>query len=160
MTDQRLNSLSISKRLAIEFVGWYDNLMRQGKSPPNAFTGVRTNGKQFVCLLSPLGLERKDQLDFMVEVLRAESCTAFAHSTRVMREDGIECIDIFSGEDGEYWAHEILFKPEGPVLEAHGPDRKPTIFFHELLKPEGFGSIKKDKLLALWNNVKDQIMWR
>lgn len=160
MSDQRNNPMSVSNRLAMEFVGWYDNLMREGKSPPNAFTGVCGNGKQFVCLITPLGLDRGDRLDFMTEVLKAESCTAFAHSMRTMREDGVECIEIYSGQEGEFWSHVVELLPEGPKLQQYGPDEKPAIFFQDLLKPNGSGSSNKDKLLALWTSVKDQIMWR
>lgn len=154
------NSLSLSKRLAMELIGWYESLMEAGESPPNAFTGVCGNGKQFVCLLTPLSLNPNDRLDFMSEVLKAELCKAFAHSTRVMREDGVECIDIYSGEDGEYWVHCILLKPEGPVLEQYGPENKPTIFFQEILSAKRPISPSKDRLLTIWANVKDKIMWR
>lgn len=160
MSHQQLEAPSLSKRLALEFVGWYNNLMKDGQSPPNAFTGVCGDERQFVCLLTPLNLERSDRLDFMIEVLRAESCKAFAHSMRTVREDGVECIDIYSGESGEYWTHSILLQNDGPILQQHGPDKTAVIFFQDLLNPDGAASEKRERLLALWACVKDQIMWR
>ena len=152
--------LSPSYQLALEIAGFLENLSRQGSGLPNVFSGVKRDGQQFVCLLSPLNLDRGDRLDFMTDVLCTEECAVFAHTMHVVNKAGIEMIAIFSGQEDEYWSFEFEPGPEGLKMVANNKTEQPENFFLELLKPHGSGSPKKIELLSLWKQVRSQIMWR
>jgi len=152
--------LSQSNQLALEIVGFLENLSRQGSGLPNVFSGVKRDGQQFVCLLSPLNLDRGDRLDFMIDVLCIEECVVFAHTMHVINEAGIETIAVFSGQENEYWSFEFEPSLTGLKMLASNKTTEPAIFFQELFKPHGSGSSKKSKLLELWKQVRSQIMWR
>ena len=152
--------LSPSYQLALEIAGFLENLSHQGSGLPNVFSGVKRDGQQFVCLLSPLNLDRGDRLDFMIDVLCFEECVVFAHTMHVVNEAGVETIAFFSGQENEYWSFEFEPSPMGLKMLASNKTTEPAIFFQELLKPHGSGSSKTSELLELWQQVRSQIMWR
>ena len=153
--------MSNCERLIKEVTGWYQNLHKQGQGAPNVFSGVCPDRQQFLCLLTPLGLDRRDRLDFMRVVLKRENCHTFAHSLWVMRDDGIECIDIYAGESGEYWGYELAIEEGGLRLINELKTDTPAIFFQELLPQHQTESINDEqRLLSVWEEAKPRIFWK
>jgi len=154
------NMESPSHKLSLEIAGFLQKLLSEGHGVINIFTGVKSDGQQFICFLSPLELGRIDKLDFMIEVLRLEDCKLFAHSTRFVNEENIETLTIFAGGESEYWSLDFQVNDSDLILLSKRHADNPENFFQELFKPDGSGSPNAPQLLDLWRKVRSQIMWR
>ena len=151
---------SHSNRLIEELAAWFHNLICEGKEPLKAFTGYKGDGSQFVCILSGLGLERGDDLDFMHLVIKAEDCLAFAMSMHVVTEDNKEKYGFLSAQEGEYWY--ATFEPSNAGLKLLKSRRSetPMIFFHEILTRKLYDEDNSERLLGIWAAIRERIFWR
>jgi hypothetical protein len=93
--------------LAHEFAGWFRNLSVQGILP-RAFTGVTSEGKQSIIILTGLPLDHVQRRDFLIWLCRVEQFVAYAYGTHVGRADDdsnlTEGVDIYASSD----SHDVL----------------------------------------------------
>jgi len=72
----------LALELAEEFDVWFRNLGSQGIIP-RAFTGVTSDGRQFVVVLSGLSLNHSQRRNFLIWLCRHEQFVAYAYGTLV-----------------------------------------------------------------------------
>lgn len=151
---------SYSGPLIIQLTNWIVGLLENGINPSNTFSGITSSNKQFFCHPTELGIDRKNKLDFMKEVINAESCVAFCHSATFVTENNIPEIMVFSGQANEYWASQIKVANEEPIIEYFGPDASPGHFMQNLFAESKASKYERATYLALWNSIRDNLLWK
>ncbi len=160
-----------SAALIGEFCQWFSNLAVQGTLLPKAFSGINPDGKQFIVILTDLGLDTMEHLDFMKYVLHAEKSIAFVFKMRMIaqlsKEPEIlqEQHQFISGQEGSYHNIGLTSKDgesweSGTIICNESHSKVPEMFFQELLQEPYSPSQSDEKYSALWSSVRDRVRWQ
>lgn len=152
--------MPLCEQLAMQMASFLESRIEQGDiPPPKTFTGVRTDGQQFICAMSLIPIDRGEHLDFMREVLRYENCTTFAYSVNVTTESEMQLL-IFSGQAGDYRAYTYQYTHDGLYLCSEESSEAPLVFFQELLPNDYKASVSQAELLKTWQQERLNVAWR
>lgn len=161
----------LSGELITELTAWFEVLLKSGTVLPKVFTGVNSDGMQFIVVMSDLGLENREHLDFMRYVLHKEKSIAFAYKMRcgvlLCKEPEIiqEQHTFYSGQRDSYHAVDITSNApdgwnEGIKFLRQSQTDEPEIFFQDIM-PQVFKASELDgKYTKLWDEVRGKAQWR
>lgn len=161
----------LSYQLLDEFIRWFYNLANSNVRLPKMFSGVNSQGHQFIVNLSALPLGIGEHFNFMRFVLNQEACLAFAYKALIgsMNRDGsgdVRHLHVFhSGEAERYFSVEIQEIPAETIeqgLRVVSKVEYSTLldFHHELLFPHYTASENDAAYSQLWNGIRGTVSWR
>jgi hypothetical protein len=158
--------------LIAEFVGWFQSLGAKGVVP-RAFTGVTTEGKQAVIILSDLPLDHVQRQRFLIWLCRHEAFVGYAYATRVgiANNSGMdisEALDIYASSAAYDGLKTLLIQPDGEGkirLSNHSegllsPETYNGAFLGLQRSKEVISSQDQELFAGLWGELKPNAMWR
>ncbi len=144
----------------MQLIRWQAERIAKSTEVPNLFTGITRDKEQFFCDTSALGLYRLERINFIKQSILLEGCTAFAHSMKVKTEISGICVDIYAGQEGEYWWGRIENISGDIVRRVGGPYQVPQTFLQDVLPAPSIPMQDAELYTVLWNSIREDLCWR
>ena len=128
-----------TENLGIELPIYYKTLALEHGKIPKVFTMVKDDGSQFLFFVDDLGMERKEESDFLTFIVKEENAVCYARGGLFVQENEQQTIEVYITDRHD---------PQGIWCEAkltRDRDGRPVALseFHKQLGP-------RDKILYGW----------
>jgi len=157
-----------SENLAVEIASYYRNLALGHGVIPKIFTLVNGEGDQYLFFIDDLGMESKEENQFLSYIVQQHDAVTYARGTLVIVEKNQQFIEFAVVDRDDENAivcsaeltRDIDDKPIGLTEFDKTIVKKSSIVFGGLFNPIDLSEAKTEDFESLWDEMKSKILQR